>query len=236
MAFWIATERENRIPTHPIPLLLAALSCHPNAPDEAKGSLVAFPGFSQDSSAAGGDFSAGFCASFSGSAFRTAPSQFAELWREMQDIQYEVAKDSIKKRVTEEKSPPQVVTYTHAVNARESKKMRHDESGKRQHVGNPVTKRAVRLQPVSDIKSLGSSTSKYDTQNDSCGNAQNKVPVVSQSGRGTYRGTWTKNLCPSHFAHATQLSSAARDSKIAATTRRVGYAVGVLFLARCIQE
>ena len=73
--------------------------------------------------------------------------------------------------------------------------MRGYKSGERQHVGNPVAKHTVRLQFVSDIKTFGSSTSEYDTQNNSSGNPQKKVPVVSYSGRGTL----TENLRPSHL-------------------------------------
>jgi len=79
----------------------------------------------------------------------------------MQDVKYEVEENGIKKRVTQEKSPPRVVTYTQNVN--ELKKMRHYESGKRQHVGNPVTNRAVRLQFVNDIKTFDRSTSEDNT-------------------------------------------------------------------------
>jgi hypothetical protein len=81
----------------------------------------------------------------------------------MQDVKYEVEDNSVKKRVTQEKSPPRVVTYTHGMSANEFKKMRHYESGKRQHVGNPVTNRAVRLQFVNDIKTFDRSTSEDNT-------------------------------------------------------------------------
>jgi hypothetical protein len=153
----------------------------------------------------------------------------------MQDVKYKVEDNSIKKRVTQEKSPPRVVTYTHGMNANEFKKMRDYKSGKRERVGKPVTKRAVRLHFVSDIKTFDKCTSEYDTQNDSYGNPQNKVLVVSQPGRGTNPRTRNENLCPSHFAHAKQLSSAARESKIAATTKWAGCFVGVPFRARCTQ-
>jgi hypothetical protein len=107
------------------------------------------------------------------------PSQFTKLWGEIQHIQNKVAKERIKKRVTQEKSPPRVIAYTHGVNANGLKETRHYESRKRQHVGNPVTKRAVRLHSVSDIETFGGSTCKYKTPNDSCGNPQKKALVVS---------------------------------------------------------
>ena len=153
----------------------------------------------------------------------------------MEDVKYGVGDNSIEKRVTQEKSPPRVVTYTHGMSANELKKMRNYKSGKRQHVGKPVTKRAVRLHFVSDIKTLDKCTSKYDTQNDSYGNPQKKALVVSQPQRGANPRTRNENLCPTHFAHVKQLSSAVRESKIAATTRWVGCHVGVLFLGRCTQ-
>ena len=55
----------------------------------------------------------------------------------------------------------------------------------------------------------------------------------AQPERGANPRTGNENLCPSHFAHATQLSSDARESKIAATTKWVGCFGGVLFRARC---
>ncbi len=97
----------------------------------------------------------------------------------MQHIQNKIADHRIEKRITGEEEPPRLVTHTRGVNANELKQMRDYKSGERQHVGNPVTKRAVRLKFVSDIKTFGSSTSEYDTQNNSCGNPQKKVPVVS---------------------------------------------------------
>ena len=151
----------------------------------------------------------------------------------MQDIKYEVEENSIKKRVTQEKSPPRVVTYTHGMSANELKKMRNYKSGIRQHVSKSVTKRAVRLDFVSDIKTLDKCTSKDDTQNDSYGNPQKKALVVSQPQRGANPRTRNENLCPTHFAHVKQLSSAVRESKIAATTKRIGCFGGVLFRARC---
>jgi hypothetical protein len=96
----------------------------------------------------------------------------------MQDVKYEVEENSIKKRVTQEKSPPRVVTYTHGMSANELKQMRNYKPGERQHVGSPVTKRAVRLHFVSDIKTFDECTSEYDTQNDSYGNPQKKALVV----------------------------------------------------------
>jgi hypothetical protein len=151
----------------------------------------------------------------------------------MQDVKCEVEDNSIKKRVTQEKSPGRVVTYTHGMSANELEKMRNYKSGKRQHVGSPVTKRAVRLHFVSDIKTFVKCASEYDAQNDSYGNPQEKVLVVSQPEREANPRTGNENLCPSHFAHATQLSSDARESKIAATTKWVGCFGGVL--ARCTQ-
>jgi hypothetical protein len=97
----------------------------------------------------------------------------------MQDVQYEVAENSIKKRVTQEKSPPRLVTYTPGMNAHELKKVRNHKSGKRQHVVNPVKNRAGRLQFVNEIENFSGSTSEDNTQNDSCGNPQNEVAVVS---------------------------------------------------------
>jgi hypothetical protein len=137
----------------------------------------------------------------------------------MQDVKYEVEDKSIKKRVTQEKSPRRVVTYTHSMSANELEKMRNYKSGKRQHVGSPVTKRAERLHFVSDIKTFDKCAPEYDAQNDSYGNPQEKVLVVSQPERGANPRTGNENLCPSHFAHATRLSSDARESKIAATTK-----------------
>jgi hypothetical protein len=64
---------------------------------------------------------------------------------------------------------------------------------------------------------------------------QKKVLVVSQPERGTNPRTRHENLCPTDFAHVKQLSSAGRESKIAATTRRVGCFVGVPYLARGTQ-
>ena len=49
----------------------------------------------------------------------------------MQDVKYEVEDNSIKKRVTQEKSPPRIVTYTHGMSANEFKKMRDYKSGER---------------------------------------------------------------------------------------------------------
>ena len=66
----------------------------------------------------------------------------------MQDVQNKVAEDSIEKRVTEEKSPPQVGTSAPDVDAHEIEKARNYKSGKCQYVGNPVTNRAVRPQFV----------------------------------------------------------------------------------------
>jgi hypothetical protein len=102
----------------------------------------------------------------------------------MQDVKYEVEENSIKERVTQEKSPPRVVSNTHGMSANELEKMRNYKSGKRQHVGSPVTERAVRLHFVSDIKTFDKCASEYDTQNDSYGNPQEKVLVVSQTERG----------------------------------------------------
>ena len=102
----------------------------------------------------------------------------------MEDVKYGVEDNSIEKRVTQEKSPPRVVTYTHGMSANELKKMRNYKSGKRQHVSKSVTKRAVRLHFVSDIKTFDKCASEYDTQNDSYGNPQEKVLVVSQTERG----------------------------------------------------
>jgi hypothetical protein len=93
----------------------------------------------------------------------------------VQDVQNEVTEDSIEKRVAEEKSPPQVGTCAPDVD----EKARNYKSGKCQYVGNPVTNRAVRPQFVNQIKTFGSSTSEDNTQNDSCGNPQNKILVVS---------------------------------------------------------
>jgi hypothetical protein len=102
----------------------------------------------------------------------------------MQDVKYEVEENSIKERVTQEKSPSRVVSNTHGMSANELEQMRNYESGKRQHVSEPVTKRAVRLHFISDIKPFDKCTSEYDTQNDSYGNPQEKVLVVSQTERG----------------------------------------------------
>ena len=96
----------------------------------------------------------------------------------MQDIQYEIAEDSIEKRVREEKSPPQLGTSAPNVDAHEIENAHNYKSGKCQYFSNPVTNRAVRHQFVNEIKTFGSSTSEDHTQNDSCGNPQNKVPVV----------------------------------------------------------
>jgi len=49
----------------------------------------------------------------------------------MQDVKYEVEENGIKKRVTQEKSPPRVVSYTHAMSANELEQMRNYKSGKR---------------------------------------------------------------------------------------------------------
>ena len=96
----------------------------------------------------------------------------------MQDIQYEIAEDSIEKRVREEKSPPQLGTSAPDVDAHELEEARNYESGKCQYLGNPVANRAVWRQFVNEIKTFGSSASEDNTQNDSCGNPQNEVPVV----------------------------------------------------------
>ena len=117
----------------------------------------------------------------------------------MQHTQNKIADDRIEKTVAQEKSPPRFVIYTRSVNTNALKKMRDYQTGKRQQVGNPVTKRAVRLQSVSDKETFDSSTSEHDAQNNSCGNPQKKVPVVSLPGRGTNRGTRTEKLCPSHL-------------------------------------
>ena len=95
----------------------------------------------------------------------------------MQDIQNKVADGRVEKRITDKEQPPRLVTCTPGLNAPELKKVSDYKSGERQHVSNPVTKRAVRLQFVSDIKTFGSSTSEYHTQNDSRGNPQKKVPM-----------------------------------------------------------
>jgi hypothetical protein len=121
----------------------------------------------------------------------------------MQHTQNKIADNRIEKTVAQEKSPPRFVIYTRSVNNNALKTMRDYQTGKRQKVGNPVTKRAIRLQPVSNKKTFDKRASKYDTQNDSCGNPQEKVLVVSLPARRTNSGTRTENLCPSHFAHAT---------------------------------
>jgi hypothetical protein len=97
----------------------------------------------------------------------------------MQDVQNKVAKDSVEKRVTEEKSPPQVGTSTPDAAAHEIEKARNYKSGKCQYVSNPVANRAVRPEFVNEIKTFGRSTSEGNTQDDSCGNPRNKIPVVS---------------------------------------------------------
>jgi hypothetical protein len=107
------------------------------------------------------------------------PSKFTKLWRKVQDVQNKVAEDRVEKRATEEKNPPQVGTSTPDVPAHEIEKTRNYKSGKCQCVGNPITNRAVRPEFVNEIKTFGSSTSEGNTQNDSCGNPQNRVPVVS---------------------------------------------------------
>lgn len=77
----------------------------------------------------------------------------------MQEIQNKIADHRIEKRITDEEEPPRVVTYTHGVNTNQLEKMREYKSGNRQHVGNQVTKRTVRLQSVSDIKAFDKNTS-----------------------------------------------------------------------------
>jgi hypothetical protein len=127
-------------------------------------------------------FSAGFAAfkeRRSDASRELLPSNFTKLWRKVQDVQNKVAEDSIEKRVTQEKSPPQVGTSAPDVDSGKIEKAHNYESGKCQYVGNPVTNRAVRPQFVNQIKTFGSSTSEDNTQDDSCGNPQNKVPVVS---------------------------------------------------------
>jgi hypothetical protein len=49
----------------------------------------------------------------------------------MQDVKYEVEENSIKERVTQEKSPSRVVSNTHGMSANELEQMRNYESGKR---------------------------------------------------------------------------------------------------------
>ena len=49
----------------------------------------------------------------------------------MQGVKYKVEDNSIEKRVTQEKSPPRVVAYTHGMSANEFTKMRDYKSGKR---------------------------------------------------------------------------------------------------------
>jgi len=73
------------------------------------------------------------------------------------------------------------------MSANELKKMRNYKSGKRQHVGSPVTKRAVRLHFVSDIKPFDKCASEYDAQNDSHGN-----PAKKSSG-GIAGGAWNES-------------------------------------------
>jgi hypothetical protein len=73
------------------------------------------------------------------------------------------------------------------MSANELKKMRNYKSGKRQHVGSPVTKRAVRLHFVSDIKTFDKCASEYDAQNDSHGN-----PAKKSSG-GIAAGAWNES-------------------------------------------
>ncbi len=153
----------------------------------------------------------------------------------MQHIQNKIADHRIEKRITGEEEPPRLVTHTRGVNANELKQMRDYKSGKRNHVGNPVTKRAVRIQFVSDIKTFGSSTSEYDTQNNSCGNPQKKVPVVSQPSREPIAERGLKTC-----VQAILLSL--RDFPVLRVIPRLRpqpdgsvTLVGVLFLERCTQ-